>query len=163
MNQSENAYQFFFESLESKNQIKLSEYQGKVILIVNTASKCGFTGQYKELESLYQKYKDQGFVIIAIPSGDFAAQEFNTDTEIAQFCELNFGVSFPITSKYNVTGEDAHPFYKWVKSQLGFWSAPKWNFYKYLIDGEGKLIKSFSSFTSPDSASLTTVIEKFLT
>ena len=102
MNQSENAYQFFFESLESKNQIKLSEYQGKVILIVNTASKCGFTGQYKELESLYQKYKDQGFVIIAIPSGDFAAQEFNTDTEIAQFCELNFGVSFPITSKYNL-------------------------------------------------------------
>src|SRR5580698_6933489 len=121
------AYDFSFETLDGK-PMPLSQYKGKVLLVVNTASKCGFTPQYKGLEALYNKYKDRGLVIIGVPSNDFGGQEPGNATEIKNFCQLNYGVTFPMTSKQVVSGDDANSFYKWVYSVLGFGSAPKWNF-----------------------------------
>lgn len=159
---AQNAYAFVFEGLMSQEPMPLSQYEGKVMLIVNTASKCGFTGQYEGLEKLYKKYQDQGLVIIGVPSNDFGGQEPGSDEEIANFCKLNYGVSFPMTSKEAVSGDAAHPFYKWAKKELGFGTAPKWNFHKYVIDRKGKLIDHFHSTTSPESKKLIEVIEKAL-
>jgi glutathione peroxidase len=155
------AYDFSFESLDGK-PLPLAQYKGKVLLVVNTASKCGFTPQYKGLEALYNKYKDRGLIIIGVPSNDFGEQEPGTATEIKHFCELNYGVTFPMTSKYDVVGDSAHPFYKWIHGVLGFNSAPKWNFHKYLIDTAGKPVDWFASTTTPDSDKLTQAIEQLL-
>ena len=125
---SQTAYDFKFDSLMSEDPIVLNDYKGKVILVVNTASKCGFTGQYKGLESVYQKYKDNGLVVIGVPSNDFGGQEPGTAKEIAKLCKINYGVTFPITSKYSVKGETSHPFYAWAKNELGFGTAPKVEF-----------------------------------
>ena len=126
-----------FAPLGSGEDIKLADHNDKVILIVNTASKCGFTGQYEGLEALYQTYKHQGLIIIGVPSNDFGAQEPGTNQEIANFCLINYGVSFPMTTKYSVSGDNAHPFYKGARKILGFGTAPKWNFHKYLINKKG--------------------------
>ncbi len=158
---SGSAYDFSFESLEGE-PMPLSQYKGKVLLVVNTASKCGFTPQYEGLEALYNKYKDRGLVIIGVPSNDFGAQEPGTATEIHEFCKLHYGVTFPMTSKQVVTGDNAHPFYQWVHAQLGFASAPKWNFHKYLIDTEGRPVDFFLSTTAPDSGKLQRAIEEQL-
>jgi glutathione peroxidase len=131
-------------------------------LIVNTASKCGFTGQYEGLEKLYTTYKDKGLVVIGVPSNDFGAQEPGTSEEIAKFCKLNYGVSFPMTSKEIVSGDEAHSFYKYASEALGFGTAPKWNFHKYLVNRKGVLVDYFNSTTSPDSASIKTAIESAL-
>ncbi len=156
------AYDFEFKTLMGNKPMPLKDYQGKVILIVNTASHCGFTKQYAALETLYKKYQDQGLVIIGVPSNDFGQQEPGNDEEIATFCKINFGVSFPMTSKVDVTGPHAHPFYVWAKQSLGFGTAPKWNFHKYLINREGKLIDYFNSTTSPDNARVIRAIEAAL-
>ncbi len=158
---NQSAYDFSFETLDGK-ALPLSEFKGKVILVVNTASKCGFTPQYKGLEELYTKYKDKGLVIVGVPSNDFGQQEPGTSSEIKKFCTLNYGVTFPMTTKQVVTGDDANPFYKWVYSVLGFGSAPKWNFHKYLIDTNGKAVDYYSSITTPDSDKLAAAIEKLL-
>ena len=158
----QNAYNFTFDALMSETPVALSDYAGKVMLVVNTASRCGLTGQYEGLETLYQKYQDKGLVIIGVPSNDFGGQEPGTDTEIAQFCRINYGVSFPMTSKYSVKGSKAHPFYVWAKNTLGFGTAPKWNFHKYVIDRQGMLVEYFHSTTAPDSRRLLKVIEKLL-
>jgi glutathione peroxidase len=158
----ETVTQFSFDSLMAKEPIRFSDYQGKVLLIVNTASKCGFTGQYDGLEKLYQTYKDKGLFVIGVPSNDFGAQEPGTHEEIAQFCKLNFGVSFPMTAKYEVTGKNAHPFYIYAKKELGFGTAPKWNFHKYLINRQGQLVNYFHSTTKPDSTRLIKAIEAAL-
>lgn len=155
----ENAYQFKFQNLDEDGFINLSEYARKVLLIVNTASECGFTKQYKGLQELHTKYKDRGLVIIGVPSNDFGAQEPGTSKEIAKFCEINYGVTFPLTSKQVVSGDKAHPFYVWAKATLGFGTAPKWNFHKYLISKDGKLVDYFNSTTSPDSDKIISVIE----
>lgn len=155
-------YGFSFDSLMAEKPIKLSDYREKVILIVNTASKCGFTGQYKELETLYQKFRTKGFVIIGIPSNDFGAQEPGSNEEIAHFCELNYGVTFPMTSKYSVKGDGAHPFYQYARKELGFGTAPKWNFHKYLINRKGVLVDYFHSTTKPDSPHLVKAISTLL-
>ena len=131
-------------------------------MIVNTASHCGFTKQYKPLEKLYETYKDKGFVIIGVPSNDFGEQEPESNEEIEKFCKLNYGVSFIMTQKEAVSGKDAHPFYKWAKKTLGFGTAPKWNFHKYLINRKGQLIDYFNSITSPDSPKLVKAIENAL-
>lgn len=157
-----NAYDFTFEALMDGEPLPLADYKGKVLLIVNTASKCGFTGQYEGLENLYEKYKDQGLVIIGVPSNDFGGQEPGTDQQIAEFCEVNYGVTFPMASKEKVSGDEAHPFYAWAKNVLGFGTAPKWNFHKYLVNREGKLIDYFNSTTSPDATRLVEAIEKAL-
>ena len=125
------AYDFSFRTLVSQHPISLKNFEGQVILIVNTASYCGFTGQYEGLKNLYNTYKEKGFVVIGVPSNDFAGQEAGSHEEISSFCELNYAVNFPMTSKEVVLGNNAHPFYIWARKTLGFGSVPKWNFHKY--------------------------------
>ena len=159
---SDNAYDYSFHTLRGQESLPLAAFRGKVLLIVNTASKCGFTKQYASLEKLYKQYKDRGLVILGVPSNDFGGQEPGTDQEIAHFCQVNYGVSFPMTSKEIVSGKKAHPFYLWAKQKLGFGTAPKWNFHKYLIDRNGKLIDYFYSTTSPDAPRFIKTLEKTL-
>lgn len=142
--------------------ISMSEYKGKVVLVVNTASKCGFTPQYDGLEKLHQDYADQGLVVLGFPCNQFGNQEPGTDEEIASFCRLNYGVSFQLFSKIDVNGDNAHPIYKFLKSEKGgtFGDNIKWNFTKFLIDRNGRVIKRYASTTKPES--LTKDIEKLL-
>ncbi len=161
-NDMKTAYDFSFEPLIGDEPIALSQFKGKVLLIVNTASKCGFTGQYAGLEKLYETYKDRGLVVIGVPSNDFGQQEPGTNDEIAHFCKLNYGVSFPITDKEDVIGDHAHPFYIWAKKTFGVLGVPKWNFHKYLIDRQGHLVDYFYSTTGPDNGRLIKAIEKLL-
>ena len=134
-------------------ELDLADFKGKVLMIVNTASKCGFTPQYKGLEALYQKYKDQGLVILGFPCDQFAHQEPGDDAQIAQFCEINFGVTFPLMKKIDVNGDNADPVFKFLKSQtrglLG--SSVKWNFTKFLISRDGSRIERFAPVTTPES------------
>ena len=150
------------EFLKSDHQsiLSLGDYKGKVVLIVNTASRCGFANQYSELEELWSRYKDKGLMIIAVPSNDFMSQEPDTDSQIQQVCRRNFGVTFPVVAKVHVTGRDRHPFFNEVRSQLGLVALPRWNFYKYIVSKDGKLVEWFTSFTSPLSPKITTVVEK---
>ena len=157
-----NVYGFEFQNLDEDGKIKLSDYKGKVLMIVNTASECGFTPQYAKLQDLYKKYKDKGLVIIGVPSNDFGNQEPGTGKDIAKFCEINYGVTFPLTSKYVVSGGNAHPFYTWAADKLGFGTAPKWNFHKYIINRQGELVDYFNSNTAPDEDKVITEIEKLL-
>ena len=145
--------------LQDEKPQSLCQYSGKVILAVNTASYCGFTKQYKGLEALHQKYQAQGLVVLGFPSNDFA-QEKGSNKEIAEFCESTFGVKFPMFAASSVRGDQANPFFKQLIAQGG--TTPKWNFYKYLIGRDGKLIESYSSMTDPDSRSLVSAIEKGL-
>lgn len=159
---SNDIYHFSFEKLNAPGLLNLADYKGKVILIVNTASQCGFTPQYKSLQSLYSHYKDKGLVVIGVPSNDFGAQEPGNDRDIAKFCELNYGVTFPLTAKQIVSGDGAHPFYIWAKKKLGFGTAPKWNFHKYLISRKGQLVDYYNSTTDPQSDKLISNIEILL-
>ena len=143
-----------FKALNNKGaEVDFSQYEGKVLLIVNTASKCGFTPQYDGLEALYQKYKDRGLVVIGFPCDQFAHQEPGTDAEIAEFCRINHGVTFPLMSKVNVNGKDAHPVFKYLKEEtkglLG--SSIKWNFTKFLISRDGSRIKRYAPTATPES------------
>jgi glutathione peroxidase len=162
MTAPQTAYDFSFDALSGKEPISLKQFEGRVLLIVNTASRCGFTHQYKGLEDLYETYKDQGLTIIGVPCNDFGQQEPGTSDEIANFCQINYGVSFPMTAKYAVTGSHAHPYFAWAHQTLGFGSAPKWNFHKYLIDRHGRLVDYFYTFTSPQSRRLIKAIENEL-
>ena len=132
--------------------IKMNQYKGNLVLVVNTASHCGFTSQYEGLEKLYRDYQDQGLMILAFPCNQFAGQEPGDALEIASFCKLNYGVSFPIFSKINVNGKEAHPLYNYLKSALSdiFGSRIKWNFTKFLIDRTGKPIKRFAPIDTPE-------------
>lgn len=144
-------YQFTATSLQDK-EISMETYQGKTILVVNTASKCGLTPQYEGLENLYQKYKDRGLVILGFPCNQFANQEPGDNQSIADNCVLNYGVTFPMFSKIDVNGTNAHPIFKYLKSELSGWfgSKIKWNFTKFLINEKGKPIKRFSPITKPE-------------
>ncbi len=142
------AYDFSFPSIIG-GELHLADYQGKVILLVNTASMCGFTPQYTGLQKLWDDYRDDGLVVIGVPSGDFGGQEYAEDAAIQEFCEVNFDVDFPMTSKTNVSGADAHPFYKWAIDVLGADKAPNWNFHKYLIGRNGQLVASFDTRVKP--------------
>jgi glutathione peroxidase len=135
-------------------------YAGKVLLVVNTASKCGFTGQYEGLESLYDRYRDQGLVVLGFPSNDFGNQEPGSEEQIADFCRLTYSVQFPMFEKLSVKKGKADPFYQYLAQQTGVY--PKWNFYKYLIDRNGKVVDVFSSMTSPSSKKLVQRIERLL-
>lgn len=140
----------------------LSQLKGKKVLVVNTASKCGFTPQYADLEKLYKKYKDSGFIIIGFPANNFLRQEPGTDAEIASFCQLNYGVTFPMMSKISVKGKDIHPLYRWLteKEQNGVMnSSVKWNFQKYMIDENGRLSGMVSPKTDPFSDKIVSWIE----
>ena len=147
---------------ENGRMVSLSKYRGKVLLIVNTASKCGFTPQFAGLEKLYQKYRDRGLVVIGFPSGDFANQELADGSQAEEFCRLNYGVSFPIMKKVHVNGSEADPIFKYLKSHTkGFLgSRIKWNFTKFLISRDGNTIKRYAPITSPNK--LVEDIEKML-
>ena len=143
-------------------QLNLLDYKDKTILLVNVASNCGFTNQYSDLQELYDKYKDKGLIVIGIPSNQFGGQEPGSNDEIKDFCETNFNITFPITSKYDVKGNNAHPIYIWAKNNHGNSAIPKWNFHKILINKEGKIVDTFSSFVKPTSKSLVKKIEEIL-
>lgn len=136
-----------------------ARYAGRVLLVVNTASQCGFTPQYEGLESLYQRYRDRGLVVLGFPSNDFA-QEAGTEQEIQNFCQLNYGVRFPMYEKIRVSGSEAHPFYRRLAAEGGGY--PEWNFYKYLLDRQGMVVARFPSRTRPDDPQLIAAIEKLL-
>ena len=136
------------------------EYSGKVLLVVNTASKCAFTGQYKGLEALHAKYKDQGFAVLGFPSGDFGNQEYREEGQVQDFCRTTYGVKFPMFAKSHVRGESADPFWKHLISESG--TSPKWNFYKYLIGRDGQVIDSFASYTGPESSGIINQVEAAL-
>jgi glutathione peroxidase len=137
-----------------------STYQGKVLLVTNVASQCGFTPQYEGLEKLYKAYKDRGLVVLGFPSGDFGGQEFATDGEIQQFCKLNYGVSFPLFSKSSVKGDGANELFKTLSAKTG--KQPSWNFNKYLVGRDGKVIAHFPSKVTPQSEELTKAVEEAL-
>jgi glutathione peroxidase len=146
------AYDFSATTIDGKTR-KLADYKGKVLLVVNTASKCGFTPQYKGLEALYEKYKSKGLVVLGFPSNQFGQQEPGPDDEIAEFCEMNFGVTFPLFSKVDVNGDAAHPLFKYLtstkKGLLGS-EAIKWNFTKFLIGRDGNVVERYAPTTKPE-------------
>ena len=159
-------YDKLFFDLNIKNingeNLNLDKFKGKVILIVNVASKCGFTQQYTGLQTLYEKYKSRGFVVMGIPSNQFGGQEPGSNSDIKEFCETNFSITFPMMDKVNVKGENAHDVYKWAKKNHGSSSVPKWNFHKILINQEGKIEDTYNSFTEPTSKKIIAKIEKLL-
>ncbi|ORZ39172.1 thioredoxin-like protein [Catenaria anguillulae PL171] len=145
---------YSLSALDAKqNQVNFADFKGKVVLIVNVASKCGFTPQYDGLEKVYQQYKDQGLVIIGFPCNQFGSQEPGTEEEITSFCRLNYGVSFPIMAKVDVNGDNTHPVWKWLKDQktgfLGL-SAIKWNFSKFLVGRDGQVVERYAPTTKPE-------------
>lgn len=149
-----------FTGLQDGKPLPLCQYAGKVLLVVNTASYCGYTHQYDGLEKLYDRLKGRGLVVLGFPSNDFGQQEPGSDKEIADFCRLTYGVEFPMVSKTVVKGGDANPFYKQLAKVTG--STPKWNFHKYLISRDGSKVVAFGSMTAPDDKELQAKIEEFL-
>ena len=141
--------------------IDLKEYKNKVVLVVNTASYCGFTKQYEDLQVLWEKYKSKGLIVLGVPSNTFNQEKAN-DKDVKQFCEVNFNIDFPLTTIINVKGKDAHEIYKWAENNYGKAAIPKWNFHKILIDKEGKIIDTFTSFTNPLSKKIINKIEELL-
>jgi len=159
-------YEKIFFDLNIKDiqgkMINFSKYKDKTILLVNVASKCGFTKQYSGLQALYEKYKDKGLVIIGIPSNQFGGQEPGSNKEIKDFCEINFNITFPITDKVDVKGKNAHPIYLWAKENYGNSTVPKWNFHKILINKNGKIQNTYNSFIKPMSKKIIKEIELIL-
>lgn len=159
--QEVNVHTFEMNNIDGK-PVKLADYKGKALLIVNTASKCGFTRQYKPLEELYQKYKDRGFEVLAFPANNFNGQEPGTDEEIKNFCFLNFKTSFPLFAKTSVKGADINPLYQYLTEQTEFKGPISWNFNKFLVDPEGNVVARFGSPVDPMSDQLVAVLETLL-
>ena len=163
---AEGKYQKLFFELSIKdingNELSFSEYRNKTILLVNVASKCGFTKQYTELQKLYDLYKDKGLVVIGIPSNQFGGQEPGSNEEIKKFCETNFNITFPMTEKVDVKGENANELYSWAKKNHGKSTIPKWNFHKILINKDGKVQDTYNSFIEPLSNKIIKEIELIL-
>jgi len=154
------ALDFKFPRLQDEKMQDLCQYKGKVVLVVNTASYCGFTSQYEGLESIYSKYASKGLVVIGFPSNDFGQQEPGSNKEIADFCKNTYDVKFPMMAKSVVSGSNANPMFKLLIDKTK--TTPKWNFYKYLIDRDGNVVNSYSSMVKPDSKTITSEIEKLL-
>jgi glutathione peroxidase len=155
-----------FYDLEIKSitgdELNLVNMKGKTILLVNVASKCGFTNQYNDLQKLYDNFKDKGLIVLGVPSNQFGGQEPGSETEIKDFCETNFSITFPMTSKYDVKGDKAHPIYLWAKETYGVSTVPKWNFHKILNNKKGKVEDIFMSFTNPLSKKIINKLEQIL-
>ena len=160
---TEGVYQYEMNSIDGEN-ISLSDYEGEVILIVNTASECGFTPQYEGLQELYETYSDSGLEILGFPANNFGGQEPGSDEEIARFCEVNYGVSFPMFSKVSVKGDDQHPLFEYLTSAENpdFTGEISWNFEKFLIDRNGNVVRRFKSRVEPMSNTLTGALEELL-
>ena len=154
------AYDYEFNSIDG-DLIKLSEYKGKVIVVVNVASRCGYTPQYEDLQTLWSEYKSKNLVVLGIPTNNFR-QEPGNNKEIKNFCETNFGITFPMTEKISVIGNNSHPFYKWARKDYGIGAIPKWNFHKIIIGKDGKVAETFSSITKPSSKKFIKVIENLI-
>ena len=153
-------YDFKIQSI-SRKIINLNDFENKVILVVNTASYCGFTKQYADLQKLWDMYKEKGLIVLGIPSNSFN-QEKNSDDQVKDFCQVNFNINFPLSTISDVKGDNAHEIYKWAKNNYGKSAVPKWNFYKILINKEGKIEETFTSFTNPVSKKIINRIEKIL-
>ena len=157
----EGVYDFTMKTIDGKEQ-PLSAYRGKTLLVVNVASKCGFTPQYKGLEALYEKYKDRGLAVLGFPANDFGWQEPGTDAEIKQFCSLNYGVTFPMFSKVSVKGKEIHPLYKYLTGTAQPPGPISWNFNKFLIGPDGRIVARRGSRAAPDSKELIAKIEELI-
>ena len=157
-NYTQLAYDFQFKGINGET-INLAEFKNNVIVVVNVASRCGFTNQYNDLQKLWISYQNKGLIILGIPTNDFK-QEPGSNNEIKEFCETNFGIDFPISEKINVLGNAAHPFYKWAKDNYGSGAVPKWNFHKIIINKDGKIADTFTSITKPSSKKFIKLIEK---
>jgi len=155
------AYDFAFKDLDGE-ALSLAKYKNKVVVVVNVASQCGFTSQYEDLQNIWEKYRAKGLIILGIPSNDFGQQEPGNNKEIKNFCEAKFGITFPMTKKASVKGEQAHPFYIWAKENHGKSTIPKWNFHKIIIDRTGKIAETFSSIINPSSKKFLKTIEKLI-
>ena len=155
------AYDFNFKDLDG-SELNLKEYKNKIIVVVNVASKCGFTKQYEDMQKIWDKYQSKGVIMLGIPSNDFGKQEPGTSEEIKNFCEAKFGITFPMTEKVSVKGENAHPFYIWARENHGKSAIPKWNFHKIIIGKNGKIVDTFASITNPTSKKFINAIEKAL-
>ena len=155
------AHDFTFTDIDG-GTLNLAEFAGKPLMVVNTASRCGFTYQYDGLQALYDRYREQGFTLLTVPSDDFGGQELASEAEVKQFCEVNFNLDLPMTSITRVRGRDAHPFYQWALSELGRSNAPSWNFHKYLTAPDGTLVQSFPTNTEPQSPTITKAVEALL-
>ena len=153
-------YDLKIKSISGKN-INFSEYRDKVVLVVNTASYCGFTKQYDDMQELWDKYRDMGLIVLGVPSNSFN-QEKNNNDDVKEFCEINFNINFPLTEITDVKGNNAHEIYKWAKTNYGKSAVPKWNFYKILINKEGKIEDTYASLTKPTSNKITKKIESLL-
>ena len=156
---SKTAYDFEFSTLKGE-RFALGQFAGRPLLVVNTASQCGFTPQYAGLTEVWKQHKDDGLVVIGVPSNDFGQQEPGNADDIGSFCEINYGVDFPMMEKVHVKGPDAHPLFQWLAAEGGFFSRPRWNFYKYLIGRDGKLSDWFGSPTKPGSAKFGRAVNK---
>ena len=159
--QPKSAYSFAFQALEG-HDLPLSQYRGKALLVVNTASFCGFTRQYDGLQALWDEYRDRGLVVLGVPSNDFGGQEPGTAAEIKTFCETNFHITFPMTRKQHVKGPDAHPLYQWLKAKVGADATPRWNFHKSLLGRDGQPAGAYPSGVTPQSPVLRRAIEAAL-
>lgn len=155
------AHDFSFTSIEGR-PLAMKDFAGKAVLLVNTASACGLTPQYKGLQELWDERKDKGLVVLGVPSNDFGAQEPGSEAQVKSFCEARYGVTFPLTSKNPVIGGNAHPLYKWISEQTGEAGVPKWNFHKYLIGKDGTLKGVFGSRTEPKASELQVAIDAAL-
>ncbi|MCL5777355.1 glutathione peroxidase [Limibaculum sp. FT325] len=155
------AHDFSFPGIEG-GEIRLADFAGRPVLVVNTASRCGFTYQYDGLQALYDRYRDRGLVVLGVPSDDFGGQELATEAEVKEFCEVNFGLDFPMTAITTVKGTGAHPFYAWARATLGAEKAPGWNFHKYLVAPDGSLVDAFPTRVEPGDPRLTAAIEALL-
>ncbi len=155
------AHDFSFRSIDGA-ELPMASFDGKAVLLVNTASFCGFTPQYEGLQSLWETYRDRGLVVLGVPSNDFGKQEPGSSEEIKEFCETKFDVNFPLTEKVQVIGAEAHPLYRWISDELGEDMAPRWNFHKYLIAPDGSLAGTWPSRVTPTSEDVTTAVEAVL-
>jgi glutathione peroxidase len=156
------AHEFSFPAIDG-GTLRLADFKGKPVLIVNTASECGYTPQYAGLEELWRRYRDRGLVVLGVPANDFGAQEPGSESTIQAFCRTNYGVDFPMTAKQTVIGGAAHPFYRWVAAEFGEAATPKWNFHKYLVAPDGSLAALWPSDVDPLAPEITGAIESALT
>ena len=161
MSEAEDAYRFEFSSIDG-DSLPLDAWRGRPVLVVNTASFCGYTPQYSELEALCRRFRDRGLVVLGVPSNDFGRQEPGSPTEIKEFCTTTYSVDFPLTEKCRVLGGHAHPFYRWIADSLGEAGTPRWNFHKYLIGPDGQLAGAWPAQVSPTDQRITDEIERLL-
>ena len=155
------AHAFAFTSIDG-GPLPLEGFAGRPVLVVNTASMCGFTYQYTALQRLWDSYRHRGLIVLGVPSNDFGGQEPGSAAEIKTFCEVNFAVDFPLTEKVHVKGEAAHPLFAWLRQELGLQAGPRWNFHKYLIAADGRVVDAWPSSVEPDAPAITAAVERLL-